>query len=772
MVERKVYARQPEAVLALAVRPDGKQVALGRYDGAALLLEGTTGKMLAQVLPVRPKPPLLKKLAPMSGRRGQAVRITFEGSYLDQATELTATLPGVKAKLLSEGKTPNSIRAEVTFPATAPAGVYKLGLKSPLGQTAQLPFIVDLFAEVAEAEPNDSPTNGQKVTLPASIIGSMRKPGDVDFYRFEAKAGQQIGVQVLTAAVGSRLEPVLKLTDAEGNLLAESTRGLLGYTCPKAGTYALGIRDREYRGGAGMHYRLHVGDIPIVTGVFPLGLRRGTEADIHLEGVHLGKIKSVRVKAPGEAAPGSRLPVAVALPHGEAPLGSPSVVVGEFPEVPAGAKEGHVLPVPGTANGLIARAGATQTWRFPAKKGQRLILDVNARRLGSPLDSYIEILDNKGQPLPLATLRCLAKTYVTFRDHDSVGAGIRIETWSELAINDYLLVGSELLRIHTLPKNPDDDCQFYNSRGQRLAFLGTTPTHHPNGEPMYKVSIHPAGTRFPPNGMPVVTLYHRNDDGGPGYGKDSRLVFDAPADGDYQVRIGDSRGEGSSAHAYRLTVRSPRPSFTVSFSPTAPAVWKGGAVPVTVLADRVDGFEDAIDIHLENLPPGFSAPATTIPAGENRTTFALWADATAKTTAKTAAFKLLARAKIDGKELVREVTGGVPRLMEGGDLVTTSAQSELTVQPGKQVRLLVTIERRNGFAGRVPIDVRGLPHGVRVLDIGLNGILITEKETSRTVVIYCEPWVKPTTHPFVVLSRSERKGTEHAARSVLLKVSK
>ena len=34
------------------------------------------------------------------------------------------------------------------------------------------------------------------------------------------------------------------------------------------------------------------------------------------------------------------------------------------------------------------------------------------------------------------------------------------------------------------------------------------------GEPLYKVAIHPPGTKFPPNGLPLVTLYHRNDDGG------------------------------------------------------------------------------------------------------------------------------------------------------------------------------------------------------------------------------------------------------------------
>jgi hypothetical protein len=86
------------------------------------------------------------------------------------------------------------------------------------------------------------------------------------------------------------------------------------------------------------------------------------------------------------------------------------------------------------------------------------------------------------------------------------------------------------------------------------------------------------------------------------------------------------------------------------------------------------------------------------------------------------------------------------------------------------VKVTVRVDRRNGFKGRVPLDVRGLPHGVHVLDVGLNGILITENETTRTFVIYAEPWVQPTVHPFVVLARNERKGTEHAARSVLLKV--
>src|SRR5262249_19321086 len=158
-----------------------------------------------------------------------------------------------------------------------------------------------------------------------------------------------------------------------------------------------------------------------------------------------------------------------------------------------------------------------------------------------------------------------------------------------------------------------------------------------------------------------------------------------------------------------------------SFSPTAPAVWKGGAVPVNVTVTRTDGFDGPVRVGLENLPAGFEAPATFVEAGQTTTTFALFAAADGKLLAKEAPpLKLVAKATIDGKEVSREAAGGVPSLAEPGDLVTATAAAEVAVRPGQVTKLLVKVERRNGFKGRVPLEVRGLPHGVRVLDIGLN----------------------------------------------------
>jgi hypothetical protein len=82
----------------------------------------------------------------------------------------------------------------------------------------------------------------------------------------------------------------------------------------------------------------------------------------------------------------------------------------------------------------------------------------------------------------------------------------------------------------------------------------------------------------------------------------------------------------------------------------------------------------------------------------------------------------------------------------------------------------VSVERRNNFKGRVPLEVKGLPHGVRVMNIGLNGILLTERDSEREVVIYAEPWVKPMTHPMTVLAKREGTSKEFAGKTVTLTV--
>ena len=159
-------------------------------------------------------------------------------------------------------------------------------------------------------------------------------------------------------------------------------------------------------------------------------------------------------------------------------------------------------------------AGDQDLFRFTAVKGQKLVFEVTARQLGSPLDSIIDVLDAQGRIVPRALVRCLARTEIALDDPDSTRRSIRLLTWNELAINDYLFIGDELLQVGSLPTHPDDDLQLRSYRGVRLALLDTSPRNRSVGEAVYKVSLHAPGTRLETNGMPVFQIDYVNDDGG------------------------------------------------------------------------------------------------------------------------------------------------------------------------------------------------------------------------------------------------------------------
>src|SRR4029077_15369528 len=129
-------------------------------------------------------------------------------------------------------------------------------------------------------------------------------------------------------------------------------------------------------------------------------------------------------------------------------------------------------------NGKLATPGAENRYRFQARKGEEFVIEVNARRLGSDLDSFLEVLDAKGSPIERAVVRPVWQTSITLRDHDSAGRGIRIQAWNSLQVGDYVMIGGEIIRLEALPLSPDNDTVFEAFGGQRLAFFDTTTEAH------------------------------------------------------------------------------------------------------------------------------------------------------------------------------------------------------------------------------------------------------------------------------------------------------
>ena len=79
---------------------------------------------------------------------------------------------------------------------------------------------------------------------------------------------------------------------------------------------------------------------------------------------------------------------------------------------------------------------------------------------------------------------------------------------------------------------------------------------------------------------------------------------------------------------------------------------------------------------------------------------------------------------------------------------------EVVIAPGSMAQCELRIER-NGFEQRVQFDVNNLPHGVIVEDIGLNGVLIPEGQTERTIFLRAENWVPETDRLFHAVAKVE-----------------
>ena len=106
----------------------------------------------------------------------------------------------------------------------------------------------------------------------------------------------------------------------------------------------------------------------------------------------------------------------------------------------------------------------------------------------------------------------------------------------------------------------------------------------------------------------MFTLHYENDDDGERkLGSDSKLQFNAPTNGNYLIRITDTRGHGGETFAYRLVVREARPDFTVALGGANPTVSPGSGQSFTLTAERMDGFDGDIRVEMSGLPAGFSA---------------------------------------------------------------------------------------------------------------------------------------------------------------------
>jgi len=140
---------------------------------------------------------------PSGGKPGTTAAVTFIGY-------------GVKTGVARL----ESVVRQVTFPAdTSGRGWFDYRLETPFGRTPPVALPLGDFIETVEkVEPA---AKGDRMLAPGTAItGTLSTPDEVDEYTLAAKAGQLIRLEAVSAQIGTRLDPVLRVLDSKDKQLA------------------------------------------------------------------------------------------------------------------------------------------------------------------------------------------------------------------------------------------------------------------------------------------------------------------------------------------------------------------------------------------------------------------------------------------------------------------------------------------------------------------------------------------------------------------------
>src|SRR5580693_8487608 len=367
----------------------------------------------------RTTPPTIASVSPRGLPRGATTELTIEGLNLAKSTAVFFSEPGIAARILRIKELPdgsdvrlgsnggvstvdvgplpprNEVTLELDISPDADIGPVDFRLQTPLGTTPTGRFLIEpYYGESADREPNDTPEEAVEVYTPAILVGAISKPGDVDYYKITVQAGEQLVFENGAAMLGSALQPVVTIYDADQTLVKEYGLGggrsaqYFAHRFDKAGAYYIKIADYEEGGSARHFYRIKVGKFPVALAAYPLGVRKGQTEQIALTGYNLGAGK---VAVAGATSPEyeSALMMRPKVAAGKT-FNMLKLAVDSEPEIESTGKNvsaaaAQPIEAPVVVNGKLL--AAENDFRFKARKGEKLVLEVNANRLGSPLDS-------------------------------------------------------------------------------------------------------------------------------------------------------------------------------------------------------------------------------------------------------------------------------------------------------------------------------------------------------------------------------------------------
>lgn len=637
-----------------------------RYGLVALLVYAVSvaASGYAHSQELAPPPPELTTVMPAAVTRGNEQTVTLTGANLTDIKEVLFSTPGLSAEV---ARTVNdrSVELKVTCAADAPVGLSELRVVTTHGVSNCRYLFVDTLPVIREQEPNTLLSQAQSLeNLPIGVAGQITG-SDRDFFRFYAKAGQKLVFQ----AIGRQLLPFLRiddrigwfdtyleLYDSSGRQIANADDfrarpdAVLAYEFATDGEYIVCVRDAAYRGRNEFVYYLRVGELPLAMNWFPVGGKAGGKLELSLAAINAPERAALELpeslsrllfitrylQVEEHATNGIEL----AVDHLDA-------VQEQEPNNETDAAQDVALPV--AVNGRIDTPGDTDWFRLQGKKGQRIAFEIVARRVGSPLDSVLELYRAGGQRVAVNDDAEARPGYVDNADSRLVYTLPADDTYL-VRVRDLARLGGDeyTYRLLIYEAKPDFDAFLVPTdpfiTNPRLTIARTIARAIPAGSTTaFRVRLRRLdGLNAPvsvtlkelPEGVEARTVpvapgqneaaftLTASKDLEPGTVVPISVELTCEVNGEQVLReavaleshsyIADQRQEFPVAVA--VSAVSPASPLTIEVNPLDLKIKKGQAAKVTVRCIRAEGVAGAVQVTAEAPPNGISVGAVSLPA--------------------------------------------------------------------------------------------------------------------------------------------------------------
>ncbi len=699
--------------------------------------------VLAAWVPAKAVEPQVNMMVPYGVQRGAETEVVITGGRLADAKEVLFYGSGFQVTAF-EATNDGSCKAKVVVAPDCRLGIHALRVRTASGVSNLRTFTVGPLPEVKEVEPNSEFTKPQIITKNVTVSGIVQNE-DVDHFEVELKKGERLTAELEGLRLGYFFfDPYIAiLNSARFEVARSDDAALLNQDClcsivaPEDGKYIVQVRESSFGGNGACAYRVHIGNFPRPTAVYPAGGRPGEALDVRWIGDAAGDF-AAKLSLPTDGVKD----VGMLAQDANGMAVSPNMMrVIDIPntlevEPNHAIAQATVGAVPGAFNGIIATPGEQDFFKFTAKKGETYDIRVYARKpLRSPLDSVLYIYNAQGGTLAGNDDAVGPDSYLRF--------AVPADGEYHLGVLDQLRSGGPnfVYRIEVVPVTPSltmsipERQQYIPTtlvvpKNNRMALMFSAVRANFGGPLSVEFGGLPAGVTA--EAVPITAergdtpvLFTAAADAAPagalvdvvGRTTDPALVLEGHLNQRCMLVRGQNNIDVWGHDAQRMAaVLSDEIPFKIDIvQPKAPLV-RNGSLNLKIVATRAEGFKAPISVAMLYNPPGVgSSGSIVIPEGQNEVVIPLTANGGAA----------IGNWKIVVIGRAGHAGGTVESSTQLADLAIADqfyqfAFEKSAVEQGLETEVVVKMEKKVDFEGQAKCELVGLPAGTTTTPIEFN----------------------------------------------------